>query len=504
MEHWDEPPVDEFSPEDVAGSHQKARKAREKRRWRADLDQQLSEGPYASTSVGKNTAFDFMAVGGSGGKTNGRQTIDHADDDDENEDEDDASEADEDGEDKEDEEEGADYTKADAEALMDDIFAEAEEDEAEEADREGETYEEWMAEQERRLAARRQQRKGRKEAMSADEEVVSQLLHRGDHADRELGRLKAAAAAQKQKGQHAKNQLRIYADIVNLRIRLQKPLSGCSRLPTGPMLALFERYAEAEGRAPRLAQLPALLQEARSATNSLLRELFEFHDALVADSPAYFHTARAAERAERAKKRKRTDDEALEDAEALWRELGVYYEATKPFVDNTLELWGAKARAYEGNTAKKFKALDQSPLEQIRNALRDKEGLIQKTQINRLKLKPLGRLHPVAEADGEATDPHLYDDSDFYGQLLGEVLAGGLNGPENAADLVRQMEEKREMQRKQNIARMLVDRQGNKSRKVQFDPHERLVNFMAPKPCNAPPHTDSLFLSLFWSARGAA
>eukprot|EP00667_Euglena_gracilis_P011369 EG_transcript_11612 len=384
---------------------------------------------------------------------------------------------------------------------MDDIFAEAEEDDVEDGGMEGESYEEWMAEQERRQAERRQQRQGRKAAMTADEEVVAQLVQRGDHADRELGRLKAAAAAQRQKGQHTKNQVRIYADLVNLRIRLQKPLSGCSRLPAGPVLELFQRYVV--DRAARLAQLPALLEEARGATHGLLRELFELHDALVADSPAYFHTARATECVARGAKRKRGDDAPLEDAGALWHELGVYYDATKPFVDSTIELWGQKVRAHEGNVTKKFKALDQSPLEQIRHALRDKEGLIQKTQVNRLKLRPLGRLSPPDAADAEARDPNLYDDSDLYGQLLGEVLAGGLSAPDNASELVRQMEEKRELQRKQSLARKLVDRQGNKSRKLQFDPHERLVNFMAPKPFNAPPHTDSLFLSLFWAARGS-
>jgi protein AATF/BFR2 len=55
----------------------------------------------------------------------------------------------------------------------------------------------------------------------------------------------------------------------------------------------------------------------------------------------------------------------------------------------------------------------------------------------------------------------------------------------------------------QNLARLAVDRKASKGRKVQFEAHERLVNYMAPRPCDLPTHIDSLFQSLFWSARPA-
>ena len=50
---------------------------------------------------------------------------------------------------------------------------------------------------------------------------------------------------------------------------------------------------------------------------------------------------------------------------AQWDVLGRYYGATKPFMDSMINVWGQKAKAYDSGANKKFKALDQTPLDQV-------------------------------------------------------------------------------------------------------------------------------------------
>jgi len=313
------------------------------------------------------------------------------------------------------------------------------------------------------------------------------------HTARELGRLKDATRSQQEKGAHARDQVRVYSDLMSARIRMQKALAAAHRLPRPPALRAFLRGGLPDADAAQVSRLEEALKEARQATRALAGDLFDLHDALVEASPAFFYT-------EQARKRQRLPDapRASGAAEQRWKELDGYYGATKPFVDQTIEQWGLKAKVYENAATRKFKVLDQTPLDQIKAALRDEATLIRKSQVNRLKLRPLGSpAGPEGDGSGEALDPELYDDSDLYGQLLGEVIAQGNGSGDAVHDLAKQMQEKRELQKRQNLARLLAESQASKGRKLRFDAHDKLINFMAPRPFVLPPHAASLFQSLF-------
>ncbi|PNX73018.1 protein AATF-like [Trifolium pratense] len=49
----------------------------------------------------------------------------------------------------------------------------------------------------------------------------------------------------------------------------------------------------------------------------------------------------------------------------------------------------------------------------------------------------------------------------------------------------------------QTKKRKIVDRRASKSRKIRYNVHEKIVNFMAPQPANIPAMAPMLFEDLF-------
>ncbi|KAM0863090.1 hypothetical protein ACQ4PT_044819 [Festuca glaucescens] len=84
-------------------------------------------------------------------------------------------------------------------------------------------------------------------------------------------------------------------------------------------------------------------------------------------------------------------------------------------------------------------------------------------------------------------DPELIDDSEFYHQLLKEFLESCDGASESAFYALRKKQQKRK----------LVDRRASKSRKIRYNVHEKLANFMAPVPITVPPMASKLFENLF-------
>ncbi|KAK1610879.1 hypothetical protein QYE76_034552 [Lolium multiflorum] len=85
-------------------------------------------------------------------------------------------------------------------------------------------------------------------------------------------------------------------------------------------------------------------------------------------------------------------------------------------------------------------------------------------------------------------DPQLIDDSEFYHQLLKEFLESCDGASESAFYALR---------KKQHKKRKLVDRRASKSRKIRYNVHEKLANFMAPVPITVPLMASKLFENLF-------
>lgn len=139
---------------------------------------------------------------------------------------------------------------------------------------------------------------------------------------------------------------------------------------------------------------------------------------------------------------------------------------------NIIEKWYEKTKI--GTIPKKgYSDLELPTLQLINNALKDKDRLIRRTQIDRSN-----------HADN-ATHPETFNDDDFYHHMLKEVISKDEN------------RKWAELQRMKYKSRRMAETRATKGRKIKKDIIPKLVNFMAPGEATRDPIRDELLKSLF-------
>ncbi|KAJ3357512.1 Riboflavin synthase alpha chain [Entophlyctis luteolus] len=219
-----------------------------------------------------------------------------------------------------------------------------------------------------------------------------------------------------------------------------------------------------------------------------------------------------------------------EDLEEVWSKIHALDSAFNTgFRNLTIEKWSNKVTASNAATAgngnsKKFTAINLSAMAQINTVLSDKERLLKRTRLVRnsdgAKRRRLGEIQKdetlstqKVDQDGvlvekseremieeleereqlkrrarQGVDTHLnnfddevFDDGDFYQQLLKELIEVRLLETDDPMELGMKWAELKQLQSKTKKKRD-VDTKASKGRKIRYHIHEKLQNFMAPEP----------------------
>lgn len=176
---------------------------------------------------------------------------------------------------------------------------------------------------------------------------------------------------------------------------------------------------------------------------------------------------------------------------------------------HTLAKWSAKVQAVApsvllGNKAS-FNKDDRSKIgvvDMVDDILRaDGTKLLSRTRTRRSNIKRVGSADHRDEPrgaddrdDDEKEDPELFDDLDFYQQLLRDIIKARTSDAGEQDWMTQQRERKAKKKLK-------VDTKASKGRKLRYEVHAKLQNFMMPVPVtNGGWHEeqiDGLFTSLF-------
>jgi protein AATF/BFR2 len=282
--------------------------------------------------------------------------------------------------------------------------------------------------------------------------------------------ISAANKQDAEKGRAVKRQRTTFDSLLNTRIKMQKSL-----VATNTLVAPTD-----EGYESQISEAQDALDAAEAAAYNLWSSLTAFRDELT--------TARTGE------KRKRPTFSAKTPTEKLWAYTQEQEEQALPQRNTVLQKWSVKARGVTAQPQSgRLNNTQQATIIDVLN-----EHL---TAPDRL----LKRVHtprscaPVQLAARVLEDPKIYDDADFYGLLLKELLEAksasseGLTAATNL-DLNNMNTMRREAKTKKN-----VDTKASKGRKLKYTVHEKLQNFMAPEDrCKwGERQTDELFGSLF-------
>uniref|UniRef100_E1BDL9 Apoptosis antagonizing transcription factor n=1 Tax=Bos taurus TaxID=9913 RepID=E1BDL9_BOVIN len=166
--------------------------------------------------------------------------------------------------------------------------------------------------------------------------------------------------------------------------------------------------------------------------------------------------------------------------------------------NRTLQKWHDKTKLASGKLGKGFGAFERSILTQIDHILMDKERLLRRTQTKRSVYRVLGKPEPAVQPVPESLpgqpeilpeapanahlkdlDEEIFDDDDFYHQLLRELIERKTSSldPNDQVAMGRQW---LAIQKLRSKIHKKVDRKASKGRKLRFHVLSKLLSFMAP------------------------
>lgn len=306
-----------------------------------------------------------------------------------------------------------------------------------------------------------------------------------------------------EKGKAVQNQLALWDQLLEGRIKIQKALVTANQLPQPLTFPEFRRTGGVE--------FIGALKNSHKALKALQRSVLELHDHLLCQNVGTRPIALGSPGAQ-SPDEERTGGEELSAQEAgvpkRKLEMAAYpdfmakrFAAFQPYCNATLQKWHDKTRLSTGKTAKGFGAFDRNIVTQVEQVLMDKERLLRRTQTRRSEYRVLGKKDSSAltsdlgaPEEGEAAaaeqqlkanahlkdlDEDIFDDDDFYHQLLRELIERKTSAvdPNNQVAVGRQWLAIQKLRRK---IKKKVDTKASKGRKIRYHVHSKLVNFMAP------------------------
>ncbi|XP_015889466.3 uncharacterized protein LOC107424237 isoform X1 [Ziziphus jujuba] len=292
------------------------------------------------------------------------------------------------------------------------------------------------------------------------------------------------------KGQAVKNQKALWDKTLEFRFLLQKPFSSSNRLPQEPVRSSF-----CESDKDVSAAYSDLIISSKETLDSML----ELQEALLEKNPSTLQTA-DEKLSKHSKSSKNVDVDG--DGDEDWMRISQMHMRIAPFRNRSIDKWQRKTQVTTGAAAikSKLQAFNQNVSEQVASYMRDPSRMIKQMQLRRSTVGVFGAVsegedipkEENSQTDGSTLadgDPELLDDSDFYQQLLKEFFEMVDPASSEAAFYA--------LKKLQTKKRKIVDRRASKSRKIRYNVHEKIVNFMVPQPMDLPSMAPKLFENLF-------
>ncbi|XP_071430991.1 protein AATF isoform X2 [Pithys albifrons albifrons] len=309
-----------------------------------------------------------------------------------------------------------------------------------------------------------------------------------------------------EKGKAVRNQLALWDQLMEGRIKMQKALVTANRLPQPDT---YPRFREEGGQ-----QFDNAVENCCKTLEALLKVLVELQDELLYEYPATRHlvdgkpakpesddeipSSSDEEQVDKAQEKRRSLPKRKLKLEEYPEFLAKRHADFRAYRNSILQKWHDKTKLATGKMGKGFGAFERSILTQIDHILMDKERLLRRTQTKRSVYTVLGKQEqepqpapqPVPEnsevlppSDSNRhlkdIDEEIFDDDDFYHQLLRELIERKTTSvdPNDQVAMGRQW---LAIQKLRSKIKKKVDRKASKGRRIRYHVHSKLVSFMAP------------------------
>ncbi len=280
------------------------------------------------------------------------------------------------------------------------------------------------------------------ESRDATQEELGKILEQ--ERQRVMAPISQSAKAEAEKGLAVRSQRRAFDALLNVRIRLQKALVAVNSFGT----------VEGDGEVGKEA-----FQGAEEAALKLWDTIDKARGSFLPNPTA-----------EAGQKRKRDAVDLKSSSQAIWDSMGQVEEEAAQSRRKILDKWSTRVQRPTAG-ARLMATASQSLVSNLDDQLLSADRLIKRTRTPR-------SCAPAQAAEKVNEDPEIYDDADFYQQLLKELVdqrTTDSSAPGSSVPTVRWAAIKEAKTRKH------VDRKASKGRKLRFNVHEKLQNFTAPE-----------------------
>ncbi|KAI9659627.1 MAG: rRNA-processing protein bfr2 [Alyxoria varia] len=280
-----------------------------------------------------------------------------------------------------------------------------------------------------------------------------------------------ANKADAEKGRAVKRQRTTFDGLLNSRINLQQGLIAMNSMPLA-------------GNPTEDNEMSSAAEAAEQAALKLWNNIDSLRQSLVEEKTG--------------NKRKRLHAAPSTSNTAIWKQMQDSEKYQKPHRQNVLQKWSKKTQPITTKPAANRLNLSQSSgettvMDVIDAQMSNTERLVQRTRVPR-SCAPLqassGRnrkpVEPEEKAHTEQIDSSssVFDDADFYGMLLKELLEQRSSANANSSSQAAEQWEAarktaKEAQKDRNGKQ--TETRASKGRKLRYTVHERLQNFMAPE-----------------------
>jgi protein AATF/BFR2 len=279
------------------------------------------------------------------------------------------------------------------------------------------------------------------------------------------------------KGKNVINQKNLFDFLVGIRISLQKMISSINILPESRLLNKFVNESNSH-----------LVKTTINSIVKLYINIVSFHKELLLKGNLMPHINRESE-TDTEKELNRFLNKIAEklnresysfEADEVFSLMNKIYEKVTKVSERIIDIWYRKTLVYSfkattGN--KMLKILSNNFCEHIKSNVESNfSSLKEKTsKIKQNEGKIIGKRNRSNE------DEEIYNDGDFYAYLLKEFISSKENEVKtdasgNRYDLTLQYLMNRNKDKKSKN----VDSKATKNRKLRFDKHEKIINFMVP------------------------
>ncbi|KAK0181250.1 hypothetical protein PV327_003549 [Microctonus hyperodae] len=308
-----------------------------------------------------------------------------------------------------------------------------------------------------------------------------------------------------EKGNCVREQLKIWENLLEMRIQFQKCLASSNKLPQFDVHKEYVPHEEfSKGKNQITNKLMDLLDNMLEVQDKLLKNNPETKNLLVKkenknndesesiendpmDEEICSDTEDEMEKVEENNEKSSTTNEQSDEPPKKKRKtlkeyekiLKYNHEKYTPYRNSMIQLWNDKTRVASGNINK---GTNQSIVKQIEFILNDKMKVIRKTQLKRSEYEVIGKKNKNETTDNERGnkeyDPEIYDDDDFYHQLLRELIQ---HKSADITDPVQLSKQWIQLQNMRNKMKRKINTKETKGRRIRYGQiHNKLVNFMAP------------------------